>query len=723
MIDSGSCRSSGPPGSSGAARTTGSAYAVAVGAGPTPGELLARPDVSGVTAALWGRWFGGGAIVLPQPMRTATFEYAHDAFALLEEFPGPIADLASGDRADTPGDTADMIGGGWMTCLGYAPGTTWVGFFDHLWRYRDGAGWAFESLGLPDRAAVSSDSLAELRDLLSAPSAPDHGASLAPEPITSGPFTAAPKALSTHLRGVQAVIAGIERGDYYQLNLCTRLRATLSDAAQRPAAALRIFAGVAERLRPAYGAVIDFGGGRAVISLSPELFWSARDGRVRSAPIKGTSSAADDPSGAVLAGSTKDVAENIMITDLMRNDLSRVCRPGTVAVERLLDLEPHPGVWHLVSTVDGELAPGTGAADLLRATFPPGSVTGAPKSSAVAGIASVETQARGAYTGALGFVSPTAGAELSVLIRAFELDGATLELGVGGGITVDSVAILEWYECLHKARPLVTALGAELDPVLRPDPPTIPAALLASGLIETLLGRDGEAIRMAAHLARLDRSCRELYGHGLPADLPARIGAVAGRHRTGRRRIRILVRPDGPGLDVGVESHPVSGSPTLIRLDRRDRPAWSWRHKWADRSSLGEVSSPLEPTVGAAHPASAALTLPYFLTPDGHLAESSRGNLCLRLADGSWSSPPESEHVLPGVTRRDLLRALARRGHRVRVDDITDDDLAGGTALLHCSSIAGVVVVDRLDQRSWRVEADVVDLLRWLNYDLGVADL
>src|SRR3712207_2583423 len=155
-----------------------------------------------------------------------------------------------------------------------------------------------------------------------------------------------------------------------------------------------------------------------------------------------------------------------MIVDLVRHDLAQVSVPGTVAVPELLALRGHPGVWHLVSTVTAELAPGIEIADLLRAAFPPGSVTGAPKSSALAAIAELEPAARGVYTGSLGLVSPATGAELNVAIRSFEVAEGNLELGVGGGLTVDSVPIREWYECWHKAAPLAAAAGAGLDPRL-----------------------------------------------------------------------------------------------------------------------------------------------------------------------------------------------------------------------------------------------------------------
>ena len=179
-------------------------------------------------------------------------------------------------------------------------------------------------------------------------------------------------ARTDYLGTVEEVIGRIHRGDFYQLNLCLRLHARRL----KPVPAL--FARMAAALRPAYAALVSGPGGRMVASFSPELFLRVRGRRVTTSPIKGT--APRTPNGAaMLRASAKDAAENVMIVDLMRNDLSRVSRPGTVTVDDLLDVQPHPGVWHLVSTVHGELTDGIGTADLLAATFPPGSVTGAPE--------------------------------------------------------------------------------------------------------------------------------------------------------------------------------------------------------------------------------------------------------------------------------------------------------------------------------------------------------
>ena len=151
-----------------------------------------------------------------------------------------------------------------------------------------------------------------------------------------------------------------------------------------------------------------------------------------------------------------------MIVDLMRNDLSRVCVPGSVRVPALLRAEAHPGVWHLVSDVRGTLRDGAGDGELITAAFPPGSVTGAPKVRALEIIHELEATPREAYTGAVGYRSPVAGLELNVAIRTFEFAGDRVWLGSGGGIVADSGDAAEYRECLLKAAPLIRALGATL---------------------------------------------------------------------------------------------------------------------------------------------------------------------------------------------------------------------------------------------------------------------
>ena len=250
-----------------------------------------------------------------------------------------------------------------------------------------------------------------------------------------------------HQRGVRECLDAIAAGEVYQACVCTQFRGVLDGAP------LDFFTEAAGRTTPARAAYLagDWG---AVASLSPELFLRRCGESVTSSPIKGTLPRHADP--AALRASVKDVAENIMIVDLVRNDLGRVARTGSVAVPELLAVRPAPGVWHLVSTVTARVPAELPMADLLDATFPPASVTGTPKQRARELLVSWEPHRRGIYCGTVGLASPWAGCELNVAIRTVEFtpDG-TAVLGVGGGITADSDPEREWDECLHKATPII----------------------------------------------------------------------------------------------------------------------------------------------------------------------------------------------------------------------------------------------------------------------------
>jgi para-aminobenzoate synthetase/4-amino-4-deoxychorismate lyase len=205
----------------------------------------------------------------------------------------------------------------------------------------------------------------------------------------------------------------------------------------------------------------------SVASLSPELFLRRRGDQVLTAPIKGTIARTGDPEAdkaglESLRGSAKDAAEHVMIVDLMRNDIGRVCEYGSVVAPRLPTPEAHPGLWHLVSQVRGTLRPETSNAALLRATFPPGSVTGAPKVQSLRVIAELERTAREVYTGSIGYCSPIAGLELNVAIRTLELRDGRLWIGAGGGIVADSDPRSELDEAIAKARPIAAAVGADV---------------------------------------------------------------------------------------------------------------------------------------------------------------------------------------------------------------------------------------------------------------------
>ncbi len=256
-----------------------------------------------------------------------------------------------------------------------------------------------------------------------------------------------------HEQRVEAVLGLLVAGECYQVNLTRRLEAAvqldavtlyrrLVDASPAPHASLvRLMVG---------------GRPFATVSASPERFLSWAGRHVETRPIKGTGSGA-----AELAASAKDRAENVMIVDLARNDLGRVCVPGSVRVPALCEIEAHPGLYHLVSTVRGELRADVGLGALLRATFPPASVTGAPKPRVLQAIEDLEPVRRGVYCGAVGWIDTALGeGDLSVAIRTFVLTADRAMLGVGGGIVADSTPDAEWDETELKGARLLAATGS-----------------------------------------------------------------------------------------------------------------------------------------------------------------------------------------------------------------------------------------------------------------------
>lgn len=262
---------------------------------------------------------------------------------------------------------------------------------------------------------------------------------------------------AAYVGAVKAVRDEIAAGEVYQVNLCRVLSAPISRQAEPLALAARLSTG-----NPApYAGLVDVPGTR-VVTASPELFLRRHGRAVASEPIKGTARTAQE-------FLPKDTAENIMIVDLVRNDLARVAAIGTVEVPSLLRVEPHPGLVHLVSTVTAELAPGAGWSDLVAATFPAGSITGAPKSSALRIIDALENAPRGPYCGAVGWVDADRGiGELAVGIRTFWWQDDRLCFGTGAGITWGSDPRGEWEETELKAARLLAVASGPSEPPPNP---------------------------------------------------------------------------------------------------------------------------------------------------------------------------------------------------------------------------------------------------------------
>lgn len=374
-------------------------------------------------AALTGEWFGSLAVIAPSV--TVLPVDAAAAFA-----------VAPGDPA--PGATA--VGGGWIGFLSYPdPGADGLGH-----RIPEAAGGWTDCVLRRDR-----DGRWWYESLTGAPLPPWLAGALATPGAAARDcridWGGADRA--AHREGVLACLDAIRAGEVYQACVCTQFTGVAAGAP------LDFFVEGVARTSPARAAFVA-GGWGAVASLSPELFLRRRGTLVMSSPIKGTLPLDAWPSA--LRASPKEVAENIMIVDLVRNDLGRVAVVGSVTVPELLVVRRAPGVWHLVSTVSARVPVELPTAALLDAAFPPASVTGTPKHRARQLLSQWEPNRRGIYCGTVGLASPVAGCELNVAIRTveFDADGGAV-LGVGGGITADSNPDAEWAECLHKASPIV----------------------------------------------------------------------------------------------------------------------------------------------------------------------------------------------------------------------------------------------------------------------------
>ncbi|MCP2253245.1 para-aminobenzoate synthetase component 1 [Prauserella aidingensis] len=403
-------------------------------------------------AALTGDWFGSPAVVAPS-VRLEPVTGLADALATPSDLPAGTDGSGKVDPDVPPG----AVGGGWFGYLSYdlsdpsrrrgpLPPAVW-GWAGHVLRLDTDGRWWFEALDGTPGGDVDAD---EFRDLLTP------GATTADPAHTWHATSLDRPPRADHEHAVTECVRAIGAGEVFQANICTRFTGTFDGSP------LALFTEGARRLHPARAAYLagDWG---AAVSMSPELFVARHAATVRSTPIKGTRprrGPEDDQGARLLRESVKDVAENVMITDLVRNDLGRVCETGSVRVPELLAVRPAPGVWHLDSTVVGTLPACTGDTELLRAAFPPGSVTGAPKIRALDLIAELEPVPRGLYTGAVGLASPVAGTELNVAIRTFEIAAGEVHVGVGGGITADSDPRAEWNECLDKAAPLETLLAS-----------------------------------------------------------------------------------------------------------------------------------------------------------------------------------------------------------------------------------------------------------------------
>jgi para-aminobenzoate synthetase/4-amino-4-deoxychorismate lyase len=441
----------------------------------------------------------------------------------------------------------------------------------------------------------------------------------------------------------------IAAGETYQVNHTVRLRARI-EGRERD-----FYRDLCLAQRGGFGAFLDLGRYR-VLSASPELFFRLDDDRITTRPMKGTAprgrwSEEDEAISASLVSSEKERAENAMIVDLLRSDLGRICRPGSVEVERMFDAERYETVWQLTSTIVGDLDPAVSVLDVFRAVFPSGSVTGAPKVRTTRIIADLEDAPRGPYCGAIGYLAPRGAGEpranFNVAIRTVVLDEQSriAEYGVGGGITYDSTAAAEYDELLAKARVLTAT---------RP----------AFELIETIPHDAEEGFRhLEEHLSRMARSAAFFgYRFEREAALAALKEAVAQRDRPCRTRLALS---RGGELATEVTDLPAA-APGPIRVALDDDPvdpADLWLFHKTTRRAPYERRRARRPDVDDV----------LLVSVEGGVTESTIANLAVRL-DGRWVTPPVEAGLLPGTYREVLLREGRLTERRIGADELRGAD-------------------------------------------------
>ena len=426
---------------------------------------------------------------------------------------------------------------------------------------------------------------------------------------------------------VAAIQELITIGDTYQANYTLRLRGSVEgDLAS-------LYTDLLQAQRGGYHALLTTGS-HALLSASPELFFRWDGRRVESRPMKGTMPRGrweqeDRRRRERLLASGKDRAENVMIVDLLRNDLGRVARFGTVQVERLFRIERYETVWQMTSTVAADTRPETRLFDIFAAMFPCGSVTGAPKARTMEIVRSLETSPRGVYCGAIGLLAPPGSgrprAEFSVAIRTLVVDerDRSAEYGVGGGVVYESVAADEYREAMVKAR----VLERRRAPVT---------------LLETMRWDPGEGIwLLERHLDRLRSSARYL-GMSLPeVDIGELLDAVGG---DGPLRVRLLVpergRPSVELAPLAPGAQVVGLAIDTVAVDRSDVLRY---HKTVRRAPYEEAA--------ARHPSADDVVL---VNECDEVVETTIANLVLRIGE-EWLTPPLEAGCLPGVYREELI--------------------------------------------------------------------
>ena len=450
----------------------------------------------------------------------------------------------------------------------------------------------------------------------------------------------------------------IASGAFYQVNYTAPLRGTLQGSPQA------LFDALLRAQPGGYAACIDTGD-EQILSVSPELFFDWDGKHILARPMKGTAprGATPEEDAALAQGlrsAPKERAENVMIVDLLRNDLSRIAEPFSVKVPRLFHTQALPSVWQMTSDVQATTRPGTRLVEVFAALFPCGSITGAPKVAAMQMIQALEPSPRGVYCGAVGVVRPGADggihATFNVPIRTVALRGAQAVCGIGSGITSGALAESEWREWQHKSA-------------------FVERASQPFHLLETLALADGQWRHLPEHLQRLQAAAAH-FSTPWSQRVDDCLAALAATHATGLWRVRLLLDIQGR---ASAEAFACAPTAAPVRLQLADHPLsdrWAHgefvRYKTTRRAHY-EAFAPTDPAVFDS----------LLFNEQGEVTECTRGNIAA-LVDGRWITPPQTCGLLPGVGR-----AIALREGRLSEAVLRVQDLPRVTAWAFVNSLRG----------------------------------
>ena len=464
-------------------------------------------------------------------------------------------------------------------------------------------------------------------------------------------------------RALAHLEAAISAGEFYQVNYTQRHRGQCQGAAAESAQAL--FAALRRAQPGGYQLLLDTGD-EQVLSVSPELFFDWHDGRLLTRPMKGTLARGRDADhdraqAQALRDSAKDQAENVMIVDLLRNDVSRLAQPGSVRVSGLFQLQALPAVWQMTSDVEAQTRVDVGLVDVFGALFPCGSVTGAPKVRAMQAIAALEDSPRGVYCGALGVVQPGGRATFNVPIRTLTVQGRQVVCGVGSGITAGSRGDDEWREWRHK-QAFVERASEPFD------------------LLETLRLQEGAWVNLPLHLERLTRAARHFGFVWNPAVVHDSLQALRAVYPAGSWRVRLVLSRQGT---VQAQAFVLEPSPQQVTLAVSDGPFEAAHGEFVRYKTTRRAHYEAHHQAQSAKDPGIYDTLLW--NEEGEFTECTRGNVAFRLA-GRWLTPPLACGLLDGVGRAQALREGWLAEGVVRLDDLPQVE-----AVRWLNSLRGVI--------------------------------